>query len=206
MKLQTAGIPLRPFVHCAAREGALCLTTDLALRWATQPQGVQPAHGATRRGMVRGFAQYGRALDPRTEVPPHGWFPYRSRRQPPSISREQEIAQRLTAARHLHAPAGLRPYPSAPLLGLLTVTGRRLSAVLHRERDDVALPQGRLTMRQSTCGTTRWMPLHPSTQDALHQSARVRDQRGPRPPTLRCLLAERGTPRTVWSVQPTFVQ
>ena len=206
MKLQTAGITLRPCVHCAAWEGALCLTTDLALRWATQPQGVQPAHGATRLGMVRGLAQDGRALDSRTAVPPHGVFPSRSRRQPPDMSRAQAIAPRRTAARQLHAPTGLRPSPYATLLGWLTVTGMRLSAGLHLERDEVERTQGRLTRRQSTCGKTRWMPRHPSTQDALQPSARVRDQRWPRPPTWRCLLAEWGTPLTVWSVQQTCVQ
>jgi integrase/recombinase XerD len=51
-KLQTAGITLRQFGHFAEWEGAICITTDLALRWATQPQGVQPAHWATRLGMV----------------------------------------------------------------------------------------------------------------------------------------------------------
>jgi integrase/recombinase XerD len=57
-KLQTTEITLRQFVHFVEREGALWITTDLALRWATQPQGVQPAHWATRLGMVRGLAQY----------------------------------------------------------------------------------------------------------------------------------------------------
>lgn len=76
-KLLTAGITLRQFVHFAEQERALWITTDLALRWATQPQGVQPAHWATRLGMVRGFAQYCRALDARTEVPPHGLLPSR---------------------------------------------------------------------------------------------------------------------------------
>ena len=204
-KLQTAGLTLRQFVHCAEWEGALCITTALALRWATQPQGVQPAHWATRLGMVRGFAQYCRALDSRTEVPPHGLLPYRYRRQPPYIYSEQEIAHLLTAARQLHSTTGLRPYTYATLLGLLTGTGMRLSEVLHLERNDVALPQGSLTIRQSKFGKTRWIPLHPSTQDALQQSARFRDQLWPRPPTLRFFLSERGTPLTVWSVQQTFV-
>ena len=68
-QLRTAGITLRQFVHFAEQEGALCITTDLALRWAIQPQGVQPAHWAPRLGMVRHFAQYCRALDSRAEVP-----------------------------------------------------------------------------------------------------------------------------------------
>ena len=205
-KLQTAGITLQQFVHCAEREEALWITTDLALRWATQPQGVQPAHWATRLGMVRGFAQYCRALDARTEVPPHGLLPYRYRRQPPYIYSEQEIGHLLTAARQLHSPTGLRPSTYATLLGLLTVTGMRLSEVLHLERDDVELTQGSLTIRQSKFGKTRWIPLHSSTQDALQQYARVRDQLWPRPPTWRFFLSERGTPLTGWSVQQTFVQ
>ena len=113
-KLQTTEITLRQFVHFVEREGALWITTDLALRWATQPQGVQPAHWATRLGMVRGLAQYCRALDTRTEVPPHGLLPYRYRRQPPYIYSEQEIAHLLTAARHLPAAGPSSPRSSIP--------------------------------------------------------------------------------------------
>ncbi len=205
-KLQTAEITLRQFVHCAEREGALWITTDLALRWATQPQGVQPAHWATRLGMVRGFAQYCRALDARTEVPPHGLLPYRYRRQPPYIYREQEIAHLLTAARQLPSATGLRPSTYTTLLGLLAVTGMRLSEALHLDRPDVEVTPGSLTIRQTKFGKTRCIPLHPSTREVLHQYARFRDQLWPRPSTLRFFLSERGTPLTVWSVQRTFVQ
>ena len=205
-KLQTAEITLRQFVHFAEQEAALWITTDLALRWATQPQSVQPAHWATRLGMVRGLAQYCRALDARTEVPPHGLFPYRYRRQPPYIYSEQEIAYLLTAARHLPSVTGLRPATSTTLLGLLAVPGMRLSEALHLDRTDVEVTHGSLTIRQTTCGKTRCLPLHPSTRDILHQYARFRDQRWPRPLTLRFFLSERGTPLTVWSVQRTFVR
>src|SRR3989441_536328 len=204
--LHETGMLLHQFVHFVHQEGAISITTELALRWATQPQRTHPAHWARRLGMVRRFAQYCRALDTRTEVPPHGLLPYRSRRQPPYIYSEQEIAHLLTAARQLHSPTGLRPYTYATLLGLLTVTGMRLSEVLHLERNDVDLTQGSLTMRQSKFGKTRWIPLHPLTQDALQQYACFRDQLWPRPPTVRFFLSERGTPLTMWSVPQTFVQ
>ena len=205
-KLQTAGMTLRQFVHFAEREGALWITTDLALRGATQPQGVQPAHWATRLGMVRGCAQYCRALDAQTEVPPHGLLPYRYRRQPPDMYSEQEITRLRTAARHLPSVTGLRPSTYATLLGLLAVTGMRLSEALHLDRPDVEIPHGSLTIRQTKFGKTRCIPLHPSTREVLHQSARFRDQLWPRPPTVRFWLSERGTPLTVWSVQRTFVR
>jgi integrase/recombinase XerD len=156
--------------------------------------------------MGRGLAQYCRALDARTEVPPHGLLPYRYRRQPPDISREQESAHLLTAARHLPAATGLRPSTSTTLLGLLAVTGLRLSAALHLERPDGEGTHGSRTIRQTKFGTTRCMPLHPSTREVLHQDARFRDQLWPRPSTLRFFLSERGPPLTVWSVQRTFVQ
>jgi integrase/recombinase XerD len=205
-KLQTAGITLRQFVHFVEREDALWITTDLALRWATQPQGVQPAHWATRLGMVRGFAQYCRALDARTEVPPHGLLPYRYQRQPPYIYREQEIVHLLTAARQLSSVTDLRPSTYTTLLGVLAVTGMRLSEALHLERTDVEGTHGSLTIRQTKFGKSRCLPLHPSTRDALYQYARFRDQLWPRPSTLRFLLSERRTPLTVWSVQRTFVR
>jgi integrase len=156
--------------------------------------------------MVRGFAQYCRALDARTEVPPHGLLPYRYRRQPPYIYREQEIAHLLTAARQLPSATGLRPSTYTTLLGLLAVTGMRLSEALHLDRPDVEVTHGSLTIRQTKFGKTRCMPLHPSTREVLHQYARFRDQLWPRPSTLRFLLSERGTPLTVWSVQRTVVQ
>jgi integrase/recombinase XerD len=205
-KLQTTESTLRQFVHFAEREGALWITTDLALRWATQPQGVQPAHWATRLGMVRGLAQYCRALDTRTEVPPHGLLPYRYRRQPPYIYNEQEITHLLTAARHLASVTGLRPATYTTFLGLLAVTGMRLSEALHLDRTDVEIPHGSLTIRQTKFGKTRCLPLHPSTREALHQYARFRDQLWSRPSTMRFFLSERGIPLTAWSVQRTFVQ
>jgi integrase/recombinase XerD len=204
-KLQETGTLLHQFVHFVHQEGATYITTDLALRWATQPQRTHPAHWARRLGMVRRFAQYCRALDTRTEVPPPGLLPYRYRRQPPYIYNEQEITRLLAAARQLPSVTGLRSCTYATLLGLLAVTGMRLSEALHLDRTDVELTHGHLTIRQTKFGKTRWIPLHPSTRDALHQYAHSRDQRWATPHTPRFFLSERGTPLTVWSVRQTFV-
>lgn len=61
---------LGDFVDFLAREGAEFITTPLALRWAMTPQGVQHATWARRLSMVRLFAQWLSAIDPRTEVRP----------------------------------------------------------------------------------------------------------------------------------------
>src|SRR4029077_21114336 len=61
---------LRSFVAFAEREGAAHVTTDLALRWAQQPSGAQPAPWAWRLSVVRRFAAWLSASDRHTRVPP----------------------------------------------------------------------------------------------------------------------------------------
>jgi integrase/recombinase XerD len=66
---------LRGFVTFAEREGAVHVTTDLALRWAQQPFGVQPATWTWRPTVLRRFAVWLSASDQHTQVPPTGLLP-----------------------------------------------------------------------------------------------------------------------------------
>ena len=65
-KLRLAGGLLHRFVLFAQKKKAPVITTKLALAWATQPAGCQPAQWANRLGMVRRFALYVSGADPRT--------------------------------------------------------------------------------------------------------------------------------------------
>jgi len=58
---------LRNFVAFVLAEGAPYITAELALRWAKQPVGAQPATWAWRLGMVRRFAAWRSATDPRCQ-------------------------------------------------------------------------------------------------------------------------------------------
>jgi len=57
---------LRNFVAFLKIEGASYITKELALRWATQPADAQPYTWAWRLGMVRRFAAWHSATEPRT--------------------------------------------------------------------------------------------------------------------------------------------
>ena len=92
------------------------------------------------------------------------------------------------------------------MLGLLSVTGMRVSEVLNLDRDDVDLTHGVLTVRDSKFGKSRYLPVHESTTQALSRYARRRDRLCPNPPTLAFFLAERGTPITQWALRRTFVK
>jgi site-specific recombinase XerD len=99
-KLHQEGIWLEQFASLEQRRSSR-VTTKLALEWATLPHKTQPAYLTHRLSVVRGFAHYHAARDPRTEVPPLGLLPHRYRRKPPYIYTDDEIA-RLLEGRAFH--------------------------------------------------------------------------------------------------------
>jgi integrase len=197
---------LRRFVEFAEQAHAEYITTDLALRWATQPAHAQPAQWANRLGMVRRFAQYCHANDPRTVVPPPDLLPYAYRRVSPALYTDEQIIQLITAARHLPSTIGLRPHTYATLFGLYAATGLRANEALQLRRDDVDLRHGVLTIRNSKFGKTRYVPVHASTQRVLEAYARRRDRLCRTATSPHFFLSDRGTRITYDMLRWTFVR
>jgi len=206
VRLEAAGRLLARFVAFAGRCEDPFVTTELALRWATQPSHAQPAQWTKRLGLVRGFARYASAVDPRHQIPPQGLMAHRYRRRPPYIYRDREIADLIAAARALCGTTGLRPFTYVTLLALLAVTGMRTGEILNLDRDDVDLANGVLTVRDGKFGKSRHIPLHESTTLALSRFAARRDRlcRNPRDPAL--FLNECGTRITESTLRWTFVR
>lgn len=204
-KLRDTGDALHNFVSFMEHIGASSITTKLALQWAQQPV-AQPAHWAKRLGMVRLFAQYLSAENHQTEIPPQGLLPHRFRRKPPYIYKDDEIRRLIKAAKELPSIIGLRPYTYSTLIGLLVVTGMRISEITALDREDVDLTQGILTIRQTKFGKSRLVPIHPSTQEALQNYASRRNLIYPKPKTPSFFLSDQNTRLTVWIVRWTFVR
>ncbi|MDD5760212.1 MAG: tyrosine-type recombinase/integrase [Desulfobulbaceae bacterium] len=205
-ELRDMGHNLRHFVSFMEQEGASIITIELALRWAQQPQDVQPVQWAARLSFVRSFARYWSATDPRTEIPPKGLLPYRTKRATPYIYSNDEILQILKAARNIPPSTGLRPWTYYSLFGLMAVTGMRISEVIRLDSTDVDLKQGLLTVQLTKFSKSRLIPLHPSTVKKLKLYLHRRDQLHPRPPTTRFFLSNQGTPLTDCMVRRTFVK
>jgi integrase/recombinase XerD len=205
-KLRLAGRLLQRFVEFAEQEGADYITTELALKWATQPAHAQPSQWANRLRVVRLFAQYCQPNDPRTVVPPPDLLPHRYRRVTPHIYSDQEIISLIKAARRLPSTIGLRPHTYATLFGLYAATGLRANEALHLNRDDVDLLNGVLTVRDSKFGKARYVPLHPSTQRALQRYAKLRDRLCRTPDNPRFFLSDRGTRVSYDMLRWTFVK
>jgi integrase/recombinase XerD len=173
-KLERDGSLLPEFIDYLAASGSRHITSQIAVAWATEPRDAHPAWWASRLIMVRGFAKYLQAIDPRHEIPPTELLPKRRRRSPPYIYAPSEIAALLAAAATLR----LR-FPRAThhtLLGLLAVTGLRVAEALALDDTDVDLRRGVLVVRKTKFGKTREIPLHETTRRALVEYARVRDR------------------------------
>ena len=203
-KLYSEGLLLQHFVDFAEREGTTHITTDLALRWASGSGDIPTKRAARRLGLVRQFARFASASDPRTIVPPENLIPYRHRRIPPYLFRDEEIRGLISAARRLPSWSGLRSHTYVTLLGLYAATGLRPGEPLRMDRDDVDLVGGVLTIRESKFGKSRLVPVHVSTLHALQRYAKLRDSVFPHPRSASFFLSERRTRLITECVGETF--
>lgn len=205
-RLQEPAMTLGYFVDFLDLQGSKFITTDLALRWACQPKHVQRATWARRLTMVRQFAAWLSAFDPRTEVPPKRLLNARHRRSKPYIYTEQEIEHLMTEAALLPSPMGLRALNYVTLIGLLAVTGIRPGEVVALNLSDVDLKNGILVIRQTKFGKSRFVPIDDSTCSVLSDYANRRNKLYTRLQTNSFFVSERGTRLSLGSVRRTFAK
>ena len=205
-QLREPAVTLGHFVAFLEGEGANFITTQLALRWACQPDGVQRATWARRLSMVRRFAAWLSAFDPRTQVPPRRLLNTRHRRPKPHIFTDQEMEQLMTELARLPSPTGLRALTYVTLIGLLAATGLRPGEPLALDILDVDLKDGVLAIRQTKFGKSRFVPVERSTLAALTDYAERRDELRPGRRTDAFLVSERGTRLEHCAVRRTFAR
>jgi integrase/recombinase XerD len=203
-KLKTHGLLLEQFVAYLDGLGKTVITVELALTWATQPVHAAAAYWVDRLGAVRVFARHMASLDPRTEIPPMRLLPRASDRAVPYLYSDTEIAALLNATAQIPTPLVAATYRC--LLGLLAVTGMRVSEAINLVRDDIDFDEGVLLVRNSKFGKSRELALHPSTVAALHKYAAARDSLCRRPATNAWFVSVRGTPLVYSNVRLKFLE
>jgi integrase len=165
---------LPDFVAFLSEHGSPVITTELVLSWAQQRSNTSPNTWAKRLSSIKGFANYMRALDPRTAVLPRDLVPWRKQRPMPHIYTEQEIAALLRASRRIRGP--LLGVTYFTLIGLLAATGMRLGEALALEDRDVDWSRSVLLVRCTKFQKTRLVPVHASTLAALKRYRLSRDR------------------------------
>lgn len=174
-RLVEAECYLRDFCSFMEKERATVVTSSLALRWAMVPTSARPTTWAGRLTVIRQFARYLKGFDSTTEIPGTRLLPFRPKRCQPYLYSEEEIERLMSAARSMPSRQALKPHTVATLIGLLAVTGMRVSEALSVRREDVDLASGVITIRGSKFTKSRLVPLHPSTMRALREYAERRD-------------------------------
>lgn len=200
-KLREHEWALARFVSFLERVGAATITTELALQWASDTRGTE-GWKAARLSMVRGFAIYLRTIEPATEIPPTGLFAHRKRYAIPYLYSEEDISRLLAAAAALTPDR--RAMLHGTLIGLLAVTGMRISEALGLDCDDVDLDAGVLTIRNTKFGKSRQPPLHQSTVEALTTYERHRAGLRPCPWTQSFFVSARGNRPDKSNVERVF--
>jgi integrase/recombinase XerD len=203
-KLTEHGRVLPQFVEFLEQRDASLITTALALQFAMQSSQASVVRRDQRLAIVRGFAIYVQAFDARHEVPPVNLLPATFRRAIPYLYSEAEIEALMQAARGLR-PA-LRAATCETLIGLLSVTGMRISEACGLDRSDVELAAQRLTVRRAKNGRSREIPLHPSTVTALEGYARAREELCPDPTDRAFFLSSSGARLSPQRARASFDQ
>lgn len=181
---------LPSFLAYLEGRGGRHITADLALAWATAPD-VLAITKRQRLGAVRGFAEYLRAIDERTEVPPTDLLPATYTRVAPYLYSDEEIEALMAATRSLR-PA-LRAVTYEALIGLLAVSGIRVGEAIGLDRDDIDYERALLVVRGSKRVLRREVPLHDSTLHALSAYSKIRDHRCDEPSSEAFFVSTVGT-------------
>ena len=153
------------------------LTTEIALQWVTSRPTRRRATQANLLGLVRSFARYCAALDPRTEIPGTHLLGPRYQRVRPHIYTEGQTRLILRRARALTTHfSPLHPRTYETLIGLLACTGMRPGEARQLRLNDLDTATGHLRIAPCKSSPERVIPLHASTGRALqcYRAARRR--------------------------------
>jgi site-specific recombinase XerD len=163
-----------------------------------------PRVQSNRFCVVRQFCEYLSRTDPLGHVPePLKRIPSQAAHQP-YIYSEAEVRALLASASRLPPPQSLRPHTYRTLLGLLYSTGLRIGEALALNLKDFQSAEGQLYIAEGKFKKARWVPLSPSTCQALHHYVQSRLPMTPHSLDAPLFLNQRGRRLHYGTVHQTF--
>ena len=194
------------FVKFLVRKKAPFITIKLALEWSQQRgDTVQRATCARKLSMVRQFARWLNAIEPRHQVPPRGLLDVRHRRGKPHIYSDEEITQLMAETARLKGYFNrMKALTLETVIGLLASTGLRPGEAAALEMGDVDLDANVLVIRESKFGKSRQVPIHPSTVKALRRYDRERNRIFCNPSNSFFFVSDRGNALDMGTVRMWF--
>lgn len=205
-KLTSQGRLLLEFIDYCEQHQLTHVRTDAAIDWATHPPkgGHDRVYHARRLMVVRIFARHLAAIDPATEIPPTDVLAYHYRRVTPHVFTTEQIEQLIVAAGHLQ-PA-IRAVTWRTLLGLLAVTGMRISEACNLNVDDIDVDSGVVRIINSKFNKSRQVLVHHTTLEALAVYRQQRQMLCPSASTPAVLINSYGHRLQAGHATHTFAQ
>lgn len=176
--LSTSGRILRRFVNFAEMEGIEHVSTALFLRWKESFGSANESTWAARLVIVRLFAVWLQTMNSQHAVPPAGLVSGRMRRPRPYIYTDEEVVQIVATAATLTSDYGLRGSTCSTALGLMAVTGLRISEAIGLDDRDLDLQAAVVVVRQGKNGKSRSLPITTCTTERLLAYQRLRNRFG----------------------------
>jgi integrase/recombinase XerD len=195
---------LKRFIAFMTKKKKITVKTKLALEFVAQRTNLNNSRWPTAMiGIIRRFAVYLHAIDPKTEIPPTHLLPNNYSRRTPYIFSEDEIMRLLGAASNSAEKYGFVD-TFHTLFGLIAVTGMRTSEAISLNDDCIDLSEGIIEIRQTKFQKSRKIPLHASTNDVLKKYMKDRNEHYPVPKVPAFFLGIRGGRLDRTIVERTF--
>ncbi|MBN2436382.1 MAG: tyrosine-type recombinase/integrase [Spirochaetes bacterium] len=197
---------LKKFLLYLEQEHNTHIKTEKVLQWVQASNTLSLPQRSFRFSIIRKFAQYAHALDTSHEVPQYRLLMCKSKRINPHIYSDCEILKLLEACKNLPVGNGLRRYTYFTILGLLAITGMRISEATSLKRNDVDLTTGIITIRETKFSKTRCIPVHNSTIQVLSEYIDRRNEIYPKAEIDSFFLSDPGTKLTSGVLRCMFLR
>lgn len=165
---------LLDYARYASNQGEDHIRAATAIDWAAKANSLNQ-RGLRLRTLIR-FARHIRAEDPAHELPPDHVFAATIHRRLPHIFAPAEIHRLMEAAGKLGLEGSLQPRTYQTLFGLLVSCGLRVSEAIALKVEDMT--RDGLVIRETKFRKTRLVPMHESTERAMQEYLRRRQQVG----------------------------
>lgn len=174
--LRGAEYTLRDFDRhlCRSHPRARHLTHEIIVGYLKTTRSLASKSRCDRLTHLRQFCRFLFLFDPATYLPVSRLLPPGHTQVKPHIYTDAELAALMREAERLCHRDPLISHTYRTILGLLWVTGLRISEVRKLNLDDVDFECGVLTIRESKFKKSRLVPLHPSSCEALRQYRALR--------------------------------
>ncbi len=174
-KLRCEKYILYDFVRYMKKEKTDVITIDHAITWAKSRKNAKKARWSCRLSAVRCFSKYYKIIKSESQIIPDKILSFKYERKAPYIYTDKDVINILNACNSLYPKNPIGKYTYKTLLGLISVTGMRISEAIALQEDDINFKDKYITVNKSKFNKSRIIPVSDSVIKELKKYQKKRD-------------------------------